>query len=660
METIFERNCLAIKRKNNGLAKTLVGWSGNGVELESTKSGDFTFSHKGLYFHSRYDPLKEAETQAEGVLAKKSDWIILFGLGCGYLLKTLVKKGREKIIVFEPSLEILRGVLEKIDLSAEFSTDNVHVCSVQNDLIALVMNKTEGMDDLLSYQSTPYKQVFAEEILDSSNKVMNAHIIHMVGIKTDIQSRLNWVENYFENIASYIRYPSIDILKGFKDVPMVIAGAGPSLKKNAHLLREVKGRAMIVAAVTAYKPLLKHGVVPDIVIAAEKCDLPEYFTHDGNDRAIRLILADVAHPLMFGRETKNKFIFYNPHCDLGHKFAKTFGATYLPSCGGSVTTVAFDIGVMFGFSPIVLVGQDLAYGADGRTHIEGGVYIDQKITIDKDSSNVLVNERYLSRDHKELAQTINQKLLWLKDSEGNPIPSKFDWVTFHQWFENYIENMKALKFPTTLINATEGGAHIAGMEHITLREAIDRHIRPLPDGKTLEGLICDAENQRPPLDMEAVLTAVEAMAEDLKKVQRLASGIVKEAGAIKKRCAVEKAITGLDKEIEKIRKTEAELFAAAGRATFLWEALSSYTYELKEYLRDDPHEDSFEQFKKDVNAIHVSYKNVGKMCRRLKPLLANAIDEICAQGGRGGRAGDKKENLEMTGQTDVKDTVGCV
>ncbi|MEK6531681.1 MAG: 6-hydroxymethylpterin diphosphokinase MptE-like protein, partial [Deltaproteobacteria bacterium] len=470
----------------------------------------------------------------------------------------------------------------------------------------------------------------------------------------DIQSRFNWVENYFENIPSYVKYPSVDILKGFKDVPMVIVGAGPSLKKNAHLLREIRGRAVIVAAVTAYKPLLKHGVIPDFVIAAEKCDLPEYFTHDGNDRQIRLILADVAHPNMFGRDAKNKFIFYNQHCDLGHKFSRTFGATYLPSCGGSVTTVAFDIGVMFGFSPIVLVGQDLAYGDDGRTHIEGGVYIDQKITINKDSSNVLVNERFLSRDHKELNQAINQKLLWLNDRDGNPIPSKFDWVTFHQWFENYIRNMKSVKFPTRLINATEGGAYIEGMEHITLREAIDGCIGPLAGGKTVEGIICEAETRRPALDMEAILSSIESMEADLNNVQRLAAGIVREAGAIKKRCASEKALTGFDREIKKIRKTEAGLFEAAGRATFLWEALSSYTYELKEYLRDDPHEDSFEQFKKDVNAIHVSYKNVGKMCRRLKPFLSKAIDAINNKGAGG------KENLELSGQHGVKDTVGCV
>ncbi|MEK6531431.1 MAG: hypothetical protein AABZ23_02925, partial [Deltaproteobacteria bacterium] len=189
METIFGRNCRAIVSKNNGLARMLAGPGEGAVLLEPAKSGDFTFRHKGLYFHSRYDPLKEAEAQAEEALKKKSDWIILFGLGCGYLLKTLIKKGREKIIVFEPGIEILRAVLEKIDLSEEFSTGNVYICSDQNELVDLVLGKTEGMDDLLSYQSMPYKQAFAAEILEASNKVMIAHIIQIVGIKTAIQSR---------------------------------------------------------------------------------------------------------------------------------------------------------------------------------------------------------------------------------------------------------------------------------------------------------------------------------------------------------------------------------------------------------------------------------------------------------------------------------------
>jgi hypothetical protein len=640
MDNIFDRNHQAIVRKNRGLAKAISDLADNGIILETARSGDITFRKAGVYFQSSYDPWKEAEAQAVEICAKRSDWIILFGLGCGYLLKTLVKRGKEKIIIYEPSLEILKAVVQKVDLSAELSMEKVFVCNAQSDLVALVMNKTEGMDDLLSHQSMPYKQVFPKEILEATNKVMNAHIIHMVGIKTDINSRLDWVENYFANLPYFVKYPSVDILKGFKDVPMVIVGAGPSLKKNAHLLKEIKGRAVIVAAVTAYKPLLGYGVVPDIVIAAEKCDLPEYFTYDESDRNIRLILADVANPRMFERETRNKFIFFNPHCDLGHKFSRLFGATYLPSCGGSVTTVAFDIGVMFGFSPVVFVGQDLAYGDDGRTHIAGGVYVDQKITVDRDSQNVVVNERYIDRNMKELSQVINQKLLWVKGIDGRQIPSKFDWVTFHQWFENYISNAKAMKIPARLINATEGGAYIEGMEHMTLREAIDNC---MPAEADVEALMSKAELARPMLNMEAVLGPVEAMQDDLKAIQRLAASIVKEAGVLKKRCAIEKALNGFDKEIKKIRKTEAELFQVAGRATFLWEALSSYTYELKEYLRDDPHEDQFEQFRKDVNAIHVSYKNVGKMCRRLKPMLSKALDAI-----KGGPPTllEGKENLE--------------
>lgn len=625
---LLELNCEKLKNIRIGIAEKLLLPETPAIELEQLTGGEYTFKYGGRYFHSRYNPWKEAKVQADELLSKQSDWIILFGLGCGYLLRTLIKEGKEKIIVYDPAADILKGVLKKIDLSEALSKEDVYLCNDVNDMISIMRSVTEGMDNILSYQTTPYKLTFPEEVKDSSNKVMNAHVMSAVGIKTEVVSRLDWVNNYFSNLDSFIKYPPVDILKGFKDIPMVVVGAGPSLKKNAHLLKELQGRAVIIAAVTAYKPLLSYGIIPDFVVAAEKVDLPEYFTYDERDREMRLILADVAHPNMYERDVKNKLVFYNSYSSLGPTFARFFGNDYYPTCGGSVTTVALDIGVMFGFDPVILIGQDLSFG-EGRTHVSGGVYISQDIRIDEEKGNLIIEEDYVTPEMTVKKIKNTHKLLWLKGLNGQRIPSKFDWVSFHQWFENYMVRLKAFKFPTKVINATEGGAYIEGMEHITLREAIDRYIAPKNLTRPVQDVIREAEENRKPVDFEGLYKVVKRMETSLEEIHKLANRIVKEAGSIKKMCKAGKdGWKDSGKKVKKMKKLENSLFAKASGASFIWDALTAYTYRLKEYLREEPEDNAEEQFRHDLNAIIVSYKNIAIAGRKFIPVMKKSLETI--------------------------------
>ncbi|MBI2399734.1 MAG: motility associated factor glycosyltransferase family protein [Deltaproteobacteria bacterium] len=331
---ILKANLDVLMAQNKAFAESLASWHGPSAVIEKAKTGGATFKHKGRLFHSAYSPEKEAACQAEEITAKKPDWVLLFGLGCGHLLKALLEKGFDKVLVYEPSMEILSGVLASVDLSGPLASKNV---SLYADITAFIsgIRELDGFDTLLAYAAAPYKLSFTQEFIDFNTRVNNAHITNKVCIKTDIESRENWVENYFENIKHLPECPPIDSLRSaFKGVPMIIAGAGPSLQKNAHLLKEAKGKAIIVAAITAYKPLLKYGVVPDFVIASEKVDLPEYFTYGEDDLKTRLILAEVAHPGMFERKVKEKFVFFNPFVTLSRSQAPLWGSSYFPSTGG--------------------------------------------------------------------------------------------------------------------------------------------------------------------------------------------------------------------------------------------------------------------------------------------------------------------------------------
>ncbi|MFQ5427640.1 MAG: motility associated factor glycosyltransferase family protein, partial [Thermodesulfobacteriota bacterium] len=496
--TIFEKNCAAIAKQDSILAERLRAFHGNVAKLYRGKNREFVLRYNGRLFNSQYEPWKEADQQAGDIVGKKPDCVALFGLGCGYLMRSLLKKGTQKIFVYEPSMEILKGVLMKIDLSREFSGQRVYLANYIGPFIARVQQFTEGFDNIIGYHTMPYRLSFQGELKEFLIKIENAHTSQKVGIKTEIDSRLDWLMNYFANLDAFSAYPSVDVMKDkFKGVPMVIVGAGPSLRKNVELLAGIKDRAFIVSAITAYKSLLSYGIVPHAVISGEKVDLDEYFEGGEADSKIRLILSEVSHPNMFKRDARGKFIFYSPYIALSLEQASLWGAKSFVSIGGSVTTAVFDMGVMFGCDPIIFLGQDLAFDRD-MTHVGGGVYDKQRIIVDKEKGLVKVKEHYISGHQR----TITHKLQWLKGLNNEPVASKYDWVTFHQWFERYTALLKE-QFPHIRVyNATEGGAFIKGMEHLTLKEVIARDLK---EPVAVEELLRQAEAMRPEVDIKGLI-----------------------------------------------------------------------------------------------------------------------------------------------------------
>ena len=623
---IFKKNIKALELKDPELAELLSSTDAAPPAPEKSKSGEPTFRYGGLYFHSRYDPWKEVDAQIEEILAKESDWVSLFGLGYGYLLRRLVEKGHDKVIVYEPSIEILKGAFGEIDLAEIISMEKVFICNDVDSVISVMRENVPGDEDIMGYQSAPYRQLFSEELKLYTNKVQNAHITSRIGVSTEYTSRLKWVENYFGNLETFMKYPTVNTLMGrFKGVPLVIVGAGPSLARNARLLKDIKGKALIIAAITAYRPLIGYGVIPDFVICMEKVDLPEYFMDDDRDRRIRLILGDVSHPIMGRRVAKGKFIYFSPYGSLSIKQAPFWGVDYMPASGGSVTTVALDMGITFGCDPVIFIGQDLSF-VDGKTHDDATVYKEHSVDMGADGLVRITYKNYMGLEGTAQAEgTSNYTIQWIKGLNGEMVPSKYDWVTFHQWFEDFAAHLKKSGSQVRLINATEGGAFIEGMEHITLATAIKRHVG---DDRGIERILSDAERARSPVDYEGLLGSFGEMLEGTIEIGRLSGYILKEAVRVRKRFKKAGLHVDLVKSVDRIKKREKELFNKAEKVPFLWEALMAYTTKLKEYLKAERDEKEEEQFAMDLEATINIYKKVVEVAEKFRPILAEAIETV--------------------------------
>ena len=118
--------------------------------------------------------------------------------------------------------------------------------------------------------------------------------------------------------------------------------------------------------------------------------------------------------------------------------------------GHSCSNVAYAVAHRIGCSPIILIGQDLAY-TDNKFHSDA-------VRADVFKMN---NEVPLQDSGSEY---------FTEDINGNKVRTSFVFNLFREFYEINISDTKQL-----LVDATEGGAKIKGSKIMTFREAIDTY-----------------------------------------------------------------------------------------------------------------------------------------------------------------------------------------
>ena len=90
--------------------------------IEETKKGDKTLSYtvdgKKQYFHSKYDPFREAEAIAEQYTDLGGKAIVFYGTGLGYHIEKIISKNPSSYVyIFEPKPELLEVFLSEQNLT---------------------------------------------------------------------------------------------------------------------------------------------------------------------------------------------------------------------------------------------------------------------------------------------------------------------------------------------------------------------------------------------------------------------------------------------------------------------------------------------------------------------------------------------------------------
>lgn len=378
--------------------------------------------------------------------------VFMYGLGNGmYARKMLQELPDDGVLcIYEPTIANIDFLFRNFDYQ-DILADERFVLFVEE---CLTTKLNAALIDYLTYVDISvmiiqhylnYNRLYVENYQYYMNEFQIA--VRAVMSTQSVVDRYgkNYFKNSVENLSYLYRSKSLHELSKRlpKGLPTIIVAAGPSLDKNVEELKNAKNKALIIAVDSSLRVLLKHDIIPDLVVSIDGVKMPAHFDYPGVQNVPLICLMNTNYNVV---EKHHGMTFFTH--DLNAYLQEFFETRdlFMPivGSGGSVANTAMSIAQTMGLNPVILVGQDLAY-TDNKTHSVDSV----RGSWGRDASKLegIMTEGY----------------------DGKPIWSSTEFELYRLWIEEEILTKPELR----VINATEGGAKIKGAEQMTLREAIE-------------------------------------------------------------------------------------------------------------------------------------------------------------------------------------------
>jgi hypothetical protein len=372
------------------------------------------------------------------------DLAIVFGLGLGWHLKIIRERFPQiKIAVYEPDQALVKTYADRrvTGFNAEIATD----WSAWENYLAKELVHRDGPAPVVL--SVPAYQKLWPEAFAKFHSHLAAELTRRAVIeKTKAATDSAFLNNLLENARLCATLPDVLLLKGrLSPRPAFVVGAGPSLDQNGALLKEASDKGVILCAAAALKPLLSLGVSPQVIVVLESSDTSSYLSLTKDESKVlwpQTVLAGAAgcHPAHF------KVPGYYPslyHLNAGQ--AQIFSqGLFLPQ-GGNAGTAAFALAYVWGFKPLILVGQDQAY--QGR-------WLHAAATPD----NVIEADQ---------GETLSVPGVF-----GTTVQTNTSLLASLNWYAEASQTVKRQTPMVRLINSSAAGATIRGFEEIPLNAVL--------------------------------------------------------------------------------------------------------------------------------------------------------------------------------------------
>lgn len=477
-DSILHANLDCLRVRNSSLARRIEETQpACNVELRRGADGLITGTYQGVALASSQRPQAEAQRFANEVDVTGHAAVAVLGFGLGHHVAAIAQRMRKTgiVLVFEPDVALLRRVFQEVDHSAWMRNSLTVFFEDGSDRPALSARLEGASAILVQGLHIAVHGPSAARLGRAAQDFQEILTQHVAATRTTMVTTLvqspTSCRNVALNLDHYASGGSINSLKDWaKGHPAMLVAAGPSLSRNVALLcdQRIRERAVIIAAQTALKPLLRRGVRPHFVTALDYHEISRQF-YDG------LTAQDVAGTALVIDPKVNRAVTDAYPGDIlvtGNHFAEQIlgdsgrKIMKLPAAA-SVGHMSFYLAQHLGCDPIVLVGQDLGftdgvyYGTGAAIHEQWAPEVNAFNTVE------MMEWQRIARMKRTLRDTRGQN--------GRKVLVDEQMATYLQQFERDFA-----KAGERIIDATGGGTAKQHTEVMNLQECIHRFVLPAP------------------------------------------------------------------------------------------------------------------------------------------------------------------------------------
>jgi hypothetical protein len=402
--------------------------------------------------HVRLGSARNARAEADALIAaalgtdELPDTIAVIGAGTGAVLESLEALPARRILIIEPHAELAFPWLSRRPWIDAIRANRLRLV-IGPDFLGTAeaarfiehANRVPVVVHPVLAREYPRETVAARQALD--------RIVRDARANAHARERFENVAfvNTLRNLPRVCREADAGALAGgFKGVPAIVIGAGPSLDRHRGALADVQNRALLVCADTALQPCVTAGAFPHLVVALDPSPVnARHLAWAGRTPGTHLVAeaaVDLEGPALFGGRT----FFFRVGDHAPWPWLRQAGLTRtLLSAWGSVITAALDLAVRAGCSPIVFAGLDLAY--------TGACPYARHTMFEEIWARLIVQGQRIEDVWATWAP--QEALVDESDVNGRPVRTAHHLVAFRDWLREYAASHREVAF----VNASGAG-----------------------------------------------------------------------------------------------------------------------------------------------------------------------------------------------------------
>jgi hypothetical protein len=337
------------------------------IEPFTTRDGLLTLRYRGVWLHNPNHALLEAQAAVNALAQPGANRVhVVLGLGLGYVLQQLFDSSEGVIVLYEPFTDLLRFVLEHVNLSHLLAQPRVYLVTDPTDLMDTVRQlMTGGVVDAVDVMMLPaYATLLGEAQYNrlikglyelEGERLMTEHSAQTHG--------LQWLRHVVANSDQLQGAFPLEALKvQFAHIPAIVITADDAEPDNPYglvaqlpLLHTVQPKAIIIALAHTVPMLLAQGILPDFVVVWDADPHPELMHHTVG---LQLVLPVWANPDLFLAEGFTRWVMNTQqHPPFHHWLDMLYGEPLdaLPACQSAVA-VACQLAHWMGCKSLTLAG----------------------------------------------------------------------------------------------------------------------------------------------------------------------------------------------------------------------------------------------------------------------------------------------------------------